>query len=263
MSNTSKKVAFWFTDDLRLHDNLALNWACSHYTSIAFIYVINPDDLSPNNYQHQAIGTHRLRFIYQSLYQLEQQLNTLGHQLIILEGQPASEVCRFVAEQQLDAVVRSQPIGWYEQRTWQVIKANLPQVDCFATWNHTLFKPEKLALTPQLLTSFSSFRKHIENNNFTVQPVGDTPNRLPQPIQNLPSQNFKGLTLEGFAQKYLIKTTESNLFKGGEQQAMAHVQGYFFSAAPSSYKLTRNQLDGFDNSTKFSPFLALGNLSPR
>ncbi len=107
MSNIPKKVAFWFTDDLRLQDNLALNWACNHYASIAFIYVINPDDLGPNNYQHKAIGTHRLRFIYQSLCDLEQQLNTLGHQLIILEGQPASAVCRFVAEHNIEALVRS------------------------------------------------------------------------------------------------------------------------------------------------------------
>ena len=94
MSNTLKKVLFWFTDDLRLQDNLALNRACHHYTAIAFIYVINPQDLGPNNYQHKAIGSHGLRFIYQSLCNLAQQLNALGHSLIILEGQPASEVCQ-------------------------------------------------------------------------------------------------------------------------------------------------------------------------
>lgn len=46
MSNIPKKVAFWFTDDLRLQDNLALNWACNHYASIAFMYVINPPSVS-------------------------------------------------------------------------------------------------------------------------------------------------------------------------------------------------------------------------
>lgn len=273
MSNILKKVAFWFTDDLRLHDNFALNWACHHYTSIAFIYVINPHDLNPNNYQHKAVGTHRLRFIYQSLCNLEQQLNALGHQLIILEGQPANEICRFVAEQHLDAVVCSKPIGWYEQRTWQVIEANLPKVHCFTTWNHTLFKPEQLALTPPLLNSFSTFRKHIEQNNLTVQPVSYLPDRLPQPIQKLPSQGLTSLTLETLAKKYLVpnspqtpfpkKPFPKTSFQGGEQAAMTHLSNYFSSSAPSSYKVTRNQLDGFNSSTKFSPFLALGNLSPR
>ncbi len=126
MSNTPKKVAFWFTDDLRLQDNLALNWACNHYAAIAFIYVINPHDVSPHNYQHKAIGAHRMRFIYQSLFDLEQQLKSLGHRLIILEGQAVNAVCRFVDEQQIDAVVRSKPVGWYEQKTWQMIEETLP-----------------------------------------------------------------------------------------------------------------------------------------
>jgi len=260
MSNMPKKVAFWFTDDLRLQDNLALNWACNHYASIAFIYVINHHDLGPNNYQHKAIGAHRIRFIYQSLFDLEQQLKSLGHRLIILEGQPASEVCRFVAEQQIDVVVRSKPVGWCEQKSWQVIEEHLPQVRCFATWNHTLFKPEQLALTPQHLNSFSSFRKHVEYHKIAVQPVGDALSTLPQPIQVPYSQ---GLTLQNFAQKYVTPSTADNPFKGGEHHAMAHVHDYFSSAAPSSYKLTRNQLDGWDSSSKFSPFLALGNLSPR
>lgn len=260
MSNIRKKVAFWFTDDLRLQDNLALNWACNHYASIAFIYVLNPHDLGPNNYQHKAIGAHRLRFMYQSLFDLEQQLKSLGHRLVILEGQAANAVCRFVAEQQIDALVRSKPVGWYEQKTWQMIEAALPQVRCFSTWNHTLFKPEQLDLTPQRLNSFSSFRKHVEYFKFAVQPVGDTLSTLPQPIQVPYSQ---GLSLQDFAQKYLTKATVDNTFKGGEHHAMAHVQEYFSSAAPSSYKLTRNQLDGWTSSTKFSPFLALGNLSPR
>ncbi len=260
MSNMPKKVAFWFTDDLRLQDNLALNWACNHYASIAFIYVINPHDVGPHNYQHKAIGAHRMRFIYQSLFDLEQQLKSLGHRLIILEGQPVNAVCRFVAEQQIDAVVRSKPVGWYEQKTWQMIEKTLPQVRCFSTWNQTLFKPDQLELTQQRLNSFSRFRKHVEYFKFAVQPVGDTLSTLPQPI---PVPYSQGLTLQAFAQKYVMPSTADNVFKGGEHYAIEHVQSYFSSAAPSSYKLTRNQLDGWDSSTKFSPFLALGNLSPR
>ena len=260
MSNRPKKVAFWFTDDLRLHDNFALNWACSHYAAIAFIYVINPHDIGPNNYQHKAIGPHRLNFIYQSLCDLDQQLRTLGHRLIILEGQPATEVCRFMQEQQIDTIVRSKPVGWYENKTCQVIEQNLPQVRCFATWNHTLFKPEQLALTPQLLNSFSSFRQHIEKRNFAVQAVSDTLSTVPHAIQ---VQSSQGISLDQFAQTYVTQPLAASAFQGGEQQALAHVQRYFSSSAPHSYKLTRNQLDGWDSSTKFSPFLALGNLSPR
>lgn len=53
-------------------------------------------------------------------------------------------------------------------------------------------------------------------------------------------------------------------FKGGETAALARLQHYFWgSKALSEYKLTRNRLLGADYSSKFSPWLSFGNISPR
>ena len=56
---------------------------------------------------------------------------------------------------------------------------------------------------------------------------------------------------------------QAPLFEGGEEQALAHLEGYFSTRLASDYKLTRNGLDGMDYSTKFSPWLANGSLSAR
>jgi deoxyribodipyrimidine photo-lyase len=61
---------------------------------------------------------------------------------------------------------------------------------------------------------------------------------------------------------YNSTVTESD-FVGGEAEGNLHVEGYFNSQHPSTYKQTRNGLDGMDYSTKFSPWLSLGCISVR
>lgn len=53
-------------------------------------------------------------------------------------------------------------------------------------------------------------------------------------------------------------------FKGGEPAALARLQHYLWgSDAIASYFDTRNGMIKADDSTKFSPWLALGCISPR
>jgi deoxyribodipyrimidine photo-lyase len=52
-------------------------------------------------------------------------------------------------------------------------------------------------------------------------------------------------------------------FKGGESNAHLHIKQYFERGLVDTYKETRNQLMGLDYSSKFSPWLALGCVSPR
>ncbi|TLU61026.1 DASH family cryptochrome [Thalassotalea litorea] len=52
-------------------------------------------------------------------------------------------------------------------------------------------------------------------------------------------------------------------YRGGETAGWQHMLDYFASGAASTYKNTRNALDGRFNSTGFSPYLGIGNISPR
>ena len=53
-------------------------------------------------------------------------------------------------------------------------------------------------------------------------------------------------------------------WKGGETEALARLHYYFWeSKLLSNYKQTRNGMLGGDYSTKFSAWLAHGNISPR
>lgn len=61
----------------------------------------------------------------------------------------------------------------------------------------------------------------------------------------------------------IVTEPNHSAFVGGEQAGLTHCQNYFSSLLPSRYKETRNGLDGMDYSTKFSPWLALGAVSPK
>ncbi len=53
-------------------------------------------------------------------------------------------------------------------------------------------------------------------------------------------------------------------FKGGETSALARLKFYLWDTrAVEQYKITRNGLLGSEYSTKFSPWLAFGSISPR
>ena len=76
-------------------------------------------------------------------------------------------------------------------------------------------------------------------------------------------QGEKGRALEQNTLNELKVDYEYTLFEGGERAAHAHLEQYFYSTAPSTYKETRNALDDWASSTKFSPWLANGCVSPK
>ncbi|WP_244325812.1 DASH family cryptochrome [Shewanella aestuarii] len=122
------------------------------------------------------------------------------------------------------------------------------EVNCLFTKNTLPFQINALPST------FSQFRKKVENIAIDIN-LNHLDSLPPMPSE-IDVSSLKMATLP------LNQTKKTLLFKGGEQAALKHCQTYFETTYPSRYKETRNALDGFDNSTKFSPWLALGCISP-
>ena len=112
----------------------------------------------------------------------------------------------------------------------------------------------------ELPAIFTEFRKAVEKQA-TVRPLVASPIQLPKPpvpAGNLPSLEELGYTLPK------IDPRQAMAFKGGERAGLARVQQYYWEEDRlRTYKDTRNGLLGQGYSSKFSPWLALGCLSPR
>jgi deoxyribodipyrimidine photo-lyase len=98
--------------------------------------------------------------------------------------------------------------------------------------------------------SFSSFRNKAE--------------KVPilEPLKNIKKRaSIEFETIKINIPQINITNKNAILFKGGEDEALKQLQNYLPKI--HEYKQTRNEMSGFSNSTKFSPYLASGCISPR
>ncbi|MGM0480524.1 MAG: DASH family cryptochrome [Pseudomonadota bacterium] len=245
---------FCFSDDLRVNDNAALTLAQQQCQQLSYCYVIDKTALVRGRYGIPALGKHRLNFILQSLQQLRVTLNQQGHSLAVYVGEPLEILTALTGQYQFDAIFSGERAGVYEQRRWQKLQDRFRFLNFHQVSNFTLFNEARLPLElEQLPSTFSKFRKLLEPLSQSVPADGLA----------APDFNHHPLLLPSHQDLPSIDPDLNTLVKGGEHSAQQHLQDYFASAAPHSYKETRNALDGFSNSTKLSAYLARGNLSPQ
>lgn len=255
-----QKALFWFSQDLRLQDNRTLHQLLQQADALGCVYVIDPRWFVPNNFNHKLVGAQRWRLICESLQQVREQLQAHGHELLIVHGKPEWVLPQLAVEWGVNQIGHSEQVGWYEQMVWRKVQQQLPHVEFISCWDSTLFSLSQLNITHETLRTFSQFRKLIEKT--PLEPLTPSDIQLTELPQCLVAPQLAKQSWLELA-NYTDSHSEQRLLEGGELSAISHLQRYFRSSAPASYKQTRNELDGWQNSSKLSHFLALGNVSPR
>jgi deoxyribodipyrimidine photo-lyase len=247
---------FWFTNDLRLHDNPALQRAVASVDSLVCVYILESRSVSPSHFSAPAMGDARSQFQRQSLLELQRDLQTLGQKLMVVQGSAASILPSLIRALDATDAFRSRHAGWYENRDWEYARLKCEHCDFHTIDTHTLFDLDTLPMTvSELPETFTRFRKRVES-------------ALPSaPIMRLsylpPPARFRSAIQLPAVRLLSSVEASSSPFQGGESAALAQLESYFSATLPANYKEVRNALDGWDNSTKFSPWLANGNLSVR
>ncbi|WP_111495075.1 DASH family cryptochrome [Marinobacter bohaiensis] len=249
---------YWFTRDLRLHDNAAL-LAASKSDSLLCVYVVDPRWFTPGRFQSRSMGTHRWRFLWQSLMALERHLRPLGQRLHLAFGVPEQVIPALVRAHGIDHMIRSRQPGTEEAGQWRAIREAVPATLCREFETLSLFTEGSLPMPlDELPATFSQFRKQVEvaGGHHTDALRIRTLSALPPP--------------PGFAQDNrgdcppISEPGQAPRFTGGERAGLEQLQAFIFdSHRIARYKDTRNALDDWDASSKFSPWLANGSLSVR
>ncbi len=237
---------FWFRYDLRLHDNPALLNLARQCEQLVCVYVVDT---------RASMSAFRWQFIRESLADLQQHLATLGQTLVIRVGQPDAIISALIQTHDIQIAGTTPVPATYEQRQLTDVKQTCPQCQWMETESFTLFDAKQLPFNVNKLPdSFTPFRKQVEQIA-VAQPL-QRPQRLPAP---LPSASDP---LPEFSTPEPHPNTLP--FSGGETAGLAQVRYYLHDTRQvSRYKLTRNGLDGWDFSSKLSPWLAQGCVSPR
>ncbi|TKV69187.1 DASH family cryptochrome [Marinobacter panjinensis] len=249
---------YWFTRDLRMHDNAAL-LAASKADMLLCVYVVNPRWFAPGPFQCKTMGNHRWRFLWQSLTALERSLRSLGQRLHIAFGDPEEVIPELVHNHRIGRVVRSRLPGTREAGQWRAIKEQLPETVFQQFETLSLFTEGSLPMALESLPeTFSGFRKQVEktgernSGKLRIRTLTALP-----PAPGYPEDN-RG------ACPAIPESRHPAQFTGGESAGLERLHDYLFvNHHIDSYKETRNALDDTEASSRLSPWLANGSLSIR
>lgn len=254
----SQRLLLWLRSDLRLHDHPL--WAEALQAECVLPVYCVPEVLT-HPLGFTRMGAFRAQFLIESLTDLRTALRARGSDLCMVRGRPAEVLPALVARHHLNGVWTSAEATSEELREQAQVEAALP----FAlrrVWDKTLYHVDDLPFElDELPDIFTQYRKRIEKKA-PVRPLFATPEQLPPcPVEDPGA--LPDLAELGCAPLPRDARTAFP-FRGGEQAALQHVARYLWGTQQVlTYKETRNQLLGADYSSKLSPWLALGCLSPR
>lgn len=86
----------WFRKGLRIHDNPALQHAAKESNCVYPVFVIDPYFMEPDpnafSPGSSRAGLNRIRFLLESLVDLDSSLRQLGSRLLVLKGDPGEVI---------------------------------------------------------------------------------------------------------------------------------------------------------------------------
>jgi deoxyribodipyrimidine photo-lyase len=258
-----KRSIVWFTSDLRLLDNETLVQAMQQSEEIIPVYCIDDSHFQTTEFGFKKTGNYRAQFLLESLTDLEKSLREIGSGLIIAKGRPEIEISKLAEKYKVQKVFTKIQVGQEELITLSKVEIELRKINVTveifdtSTLYHSDDLPFEINKIPEI---FTDFRKRVEKES-SVKEIITKPKIIQSPfIENsiLPTLEDLGLENINFDSRCVYK------FKGGEVPAHKRMFEFILSSrAISTYKETRNGLIGENYSSKFSPWLALGCLSPK
>ncbi|MDZ7659557.1 DASH family cryptochrome [Fodinibius sp.] len=250
----------WFRNNLRLHDNEALHRA-SKYDTVIPIYVFDPHWFGETTFGFPKTGSHRARFLLETLQNLRNNLRNLGSDLIVRQGKTHNILAELASAYEASIIFTEKEVTSEELAIEEAVEKHV-NAEVEYTNGRMLFHPDDIPCKPGSIPKvFTNFRKQLEKNS-SVRQQFPTPEVLPEIAVDepgdLPSIEEFGLSIPPSEDRAVLP------FNGGEDEALKRLKQYFWEKDQlKNYKFTRNGLLGSDYSSKFSPWLANGSLSPR
>ena len=249
----------WFTTDLRLHDNETLVSAVEENDFVIPVYCWDKNFMNSTQKGFARVGSHRKLFLKKALGELDAGLKDLGIRLVVANQNPIEIFKELTKKYKINKVYTKKQVGFEEKLTNEQVKNYLFSmgVDFQEYSTSTLYHPSDLPFSISSIPSvFTKFRKLAEKETAVRQPIS-----IPKDIKTV-SHNLPLIDLQSKSIKHSVSPSLPNL--GGEKSALNHLRSYLYdSKSILHYKETRNELFGLDFSSKLSPWLSFGCLSPK
>ena len=245
------KILLWFRNDLRIHDNEALVKATEKTQHVIPVYIFDPRIFKEHELGFPKTGKLRQQFLIESVENLRENLHKIGLNLIIKTGFPEDILPALAQEIDANELYTSEEITQEEVDIDSLVEQHLKAIGVAVKffWQSTLYHVDDLPMDIENLPDiFTQFRNKVEKFA-KIRPTYISQQSLPC-SENVVRESFP--------------CSEASILKGGETEAINRLNDYFWKKdLLKVYKETRNGMLGLDYSSKFSPWLANGCISPR
>ncbi|XP_052183111.1 (6-4)DNA photolyase isoform X2 [Diospyros lotus] len=269
----------WFRKSLRIHDNPALEYAAAtnggggQSGCLYPVFVVDPHYMEPDPTAFSAgsgrAGLNRIRFLLESLVDLDCSLRKLGSRLLVLKGEPAEVLIRCLKKWDIKRLCFEHDTEPYYQALDIKVKdyASAAGVEIFSPVSHTLFNPadiiQKNGGRPPL--TYQSFVKLAGHPSWASSPLSTTISWLP-PVGNVGNSKISNVpTLKELGYEDIIQD-ESTPFRGGESVALERLRAAINDKEwVAKFEKPKGNPSAFlkPATTVLSPYLKFGCLSSR
>lgn len=247
-----KTAIMWFRNDLRLHDNPALHAAVQENDAVLPIFIIDSSLMKGG-----ASSSNRNKFLYESLEDVRQSLRAKDADLSVYEGNPVEIFQELLDEIPNATIYLCRDYTPFSRKRDSAVKD-------FCTTRKAEFKtyPGRLLLdsvttvmtqTNQPYKVFTPFWKAW--SKLERRPVAPTPQRIVLPqkitIRALPEPH----------NWFNPQDISPDCVGGGEAMGRKQLKR-FIESSISAYATAHNDL-GVDSTSRLSPYLHFGCVSPR
>ncbi|KAL2243437.1 UNVERIFIED_CONTAM: (6-4)DNA photolyase [Sesamum indicum] len=263
----------WFRKGLRIHDNPALEYAARGSDNLYPVFVIDPHYMEPDpnafSPGSKRASLNRIRFLLESLVDLDLNLQKLGSRLLVLNGEPSEVLFRCLKEWSIKKLCFEFDTEPYYQALDNKVRkyATAAGIEIFSPVSHTLFNPadiiQKNGGKPPL--SYQSFVKLAGEPSWASSPISTELTLLPPvgsfgscPTTEVPT--IKNLGYEDTAED------DRTPFKGGESEALRRMRESMSNKEwVANFEKPKGDPSSFAKpaTTVLSPYLKFGCLSSR
>jgi deoxyribodipyrimidine photo-lyase len=263
MTSSRAPIIVWLRNDLRLDDHEPFHRAAQTGAPIVPVFCIDPRQFSTLPSGAPKTGRFRARFLVESLADLRAACRVLGGELFLRHGHPELIIPALARELNASAVCYHEEVASDETTVEAEVDAALESagVEITRRWGHTMLHPDDLPFALDALPDvFTQFRTRVERS---VTPRRCLPAPLALQAPALDPGVLPTLASLGVDEPMPDPRTQFSP-RGGATEGLARLHHYLWgSDALRRYKETRNGLLAVDDSSKLSPWLSLGCLSPR
>ena len=251
----------WFRNDLRVDDHNGLKLALNNSNRVVGFYCFNPKVFSENKLGFKKTDVFRTKFLIETVDNLKENLKKNNISLIIKIGDPVEELSNVITQHNISNIYLQKEWTKEEYDEEALLKSKLTNVLFHSTYDQFLYHPDDV--DNQFISDvFTNFRKSCEKK---VDVRNLTFNSSKLNSENLLKENYEVPSLDqlGF-DDFILDNRSAFNFSGGSDSAKERLDQYLWKSRKINYyKQTRNGLIGLDYSSKFSPWLANGSISPR